>query len=518
VTEGRRPGQVCVDPKTECLTKRGWKKYTELLKEDEIYCFDPNLEKGIWSPLIGLAVYNWDDDVYTIQTDRMDCVTTSNHGWCVGNTSVRGYTRVEMKDLHTGHFIPNKVQLSYDAVSPKFHDAFVELVGWIITEGCFNVGERKENGKLRYRVIISQSKKKNKENCSKIYTCLKQAPFPFSTHEDKRGSEVIDFVISGEPARLLMEWFPEKKLTYKFINQLSTVQLELLYETMLRGDGSRFDPSDLSSQDVYYSSDKELADQFQMIAVLIGKATNQREGKPDLRILSHKKEYYGIINKVSCRREEQNKWRTLLKHRQLKHHKGVVWCPQTLTGTWIARRNGITYLTGNTSGVAIEQLATMAQTTIRLKARQLEGLIQRIGQKLIPRIFAYYTTDRIFNLVGNNGKPEKYLFQRQIIRDVIEKRGMSAFRDYQFKVVPTSSLAITKWQKGLIATQLFQLGLIDHEAALEALEWPNRDEMLKRMQEQPGEFERKKFPMRLPANLLRGGNKQTALQEPQVGK
>jgi hypothetical protein len=42
--------------------------------------------------------------------------------------------------------------------------------------------------------------------------------------------------------------------------------------------------------------------------------------------------------------------------------------------------------------------------------------------------------------------------------------------------------------------------------------------MLKRMQEQPGEFERKKFPMRLPANLLRGGNKQTALQEPQVGK
>jgi len=171
-----------------------------------------------------------------------------------------------------------------------------------------------------------------------------------------------------------------------------------------------------------------------------------------------------------------------------------------------------------TSGVAIEQLATMAQTTIRLKARQLEGLIQRIGQKLIPRIFAYYTTDRIFNLVGNNGKPEKYLFQRQIIRDVIEKRGMSAFRDYQFKVVPTSSLAITKWQKGLISTQLFQLGLIDHEAALEALEWPNRDEMLKRMQKQPGEFERKKFPMKLPANLLRGGNKQTALQEPQVGK
>jgi hypothetical protein len=70
----------------------------------------------------------------------------------------------------------------------------------------------------------------------------------------------------------------------------------------------------------------------------------------------------------------------------------------------------------------------------------------------------------------------------------------------------------------LIATQLYQLGLIDMEAALEALEWPNRDEMLQRMQEKPEEFQRKKYPMKLPANLLRGGNKQTALQEPQVGK
>jgi hypothetical protein len=556
VTEGRRPGQVCVDPQTECLTKRGWKKYNELLEKDEIYCFDQRTEVGMWSPLIGLAIYDWDDEMYSVKTDRMDCLVTPNHGWCVGNTSVPGYVRVEMKDIHTGHFIPNKVRLVDDAVLPKLHDAFVELVGWIVTEGCFNIGIRKENGKLRYRVIISQSRKSNEDNCKRIYRCLKQAPFNFSMYEDKRGSGVIDFTIHGEPARLLMEWLPEKKLTYNLINLLSVSQLELLYDTMLRGDGSRFDPTNVKSQDIYFSSDVELSNQFQMIATLLGKATNQREGKADLRVESHKKSYYGIINKVSCRREDQNKWRTLLKHREIQHYQGKVWCPQTLTGTWIARRNGITYLTGNTSGVAIESLAIMAQTTIRLKARQIESLIQRIGQKLIPRIFAYYTENRIFNLVGEKGGFQQYIFDREVIRQAVkaDSRGLGIFQDYQFRVVPASSLAMTKWQKGLIATQLFQMGAIDQEALLEAIEFQQREEIMERMesksqmipmeaivaalqgdpnsqnvmqriaqvmQKLQGKGKQgggKGAPAKLPSNLLRGVHRETGLQEPQIGK
>lgn len=172
-----------------------------------------------------------------------------------------------------------------------------------------------------------------------------------------------------------------------------------------------------------------------------------------------------------------------------------------------------------TSGVAIESLAVMAQTTIRLKARQIEGLIQRIGQKLIPRIFAYYTTDRVFNMVGGAGKVQKYLYERKRIREVIELNGMSAFQDYQFKVVPASSLAMTKWQKGLMATQLFQMGLIDAEAALDALEFPNRDEIMSRMQKNPQQFAAKGAPQKLPADMLRGSKvKEMGMQEPQMGK
>jgi hypothetical protein len=193
-----------------------------------------------------------------------------------------------------------------------------------------------------------------------------------------------------------------------------------------------------------------------------------------------------------------------------------------------------------TSGVAIESLATMAQTTIRLKARQIEALIQRMGQKLIPRIFQFYTTDRVFNFVGSHdGKINKYQFQRELIRQKLKKDGPSAFRDYILKVVPTSSLAMTKWQKGLMATQLYQLGLIDEKAALDTLEFPNREEIMKRMaqsqQQQmemaiaaqagggnggrvtpPKGFGRKNQPEKLPANALRGSpHKESGMQFPQ---
>jgi hypothetical protein len=224
----------------------------------------------------------------------------------------------------------------------------------------------------------------------------------------------------------------------------------------------------------------------------------------------------------------------------------------------IEKLSGITEVTEGrrpgqvTSGVAIESLAVMAQTTIRLKARQIEGLIQRMGQKLIPRIFAYYTADRIFNLVGEKGGFQQYKYEREKIRKVIKERGMSAFQDYQFKVVPTSSLAMTKWQKGLVATQLFQMGAIDQEALLEAMEYQNREVIMERM---AGESQKipmeiiaaaikgnpdeqgivKKIlmqlqkgggkkggggaPEKLPANLLRGSpHKETGMQLPQVGK
>jgi hypothetical protein len=538
VIEGRRPGQVCVDPETECLTKRGWKKFWELQDDDLLYSFDPETETGIWSPLLDLKVYDYEGPMYCIQTDRLDALVTPNHGWLVGTTNntsdkevhhrnrrstdsgwgIHKYQRIETKDLNSTHYIPACAPLNPSVTKKIFSDNFVELVGWIVTEGCFSITQR-ENGKLRHRCIISQSLKTNKENCYRIAKCLRRCGLVTDStmwgRVDPHG--VVSWTIEGDIAKSLMESFPQKRLTYEFISSLTSDQVRLLYKTMLLGDGS------LAEGDKYFSADPILADQFQMVATLAGYPTRLsiQQGKGS-RTGNHKRPWYSSnITTVSCRSENRIQWRNLLPKMKKINYRGKVWCPTVTTSVWLARRNGITYLTGNTSGAAIESLQIAASTAIRLKARQLEALQSRIGQKRISRIFQYYTEDRVFNLLGDDGKFHKYVWERDKVRRILEENNISitqAFQEFRYKIIPASSLAITKWQKGLVAMQLYQAGIIDGEEVLKILEWPNWEEVYARMKEKQvmGIEGVPKRPQKLPKSVLRGGHMETGLQFPQT--
>lgn len=527
VLEGKKPGQVCVDSETECLTKSGWKHYWELLVGDMIYTFNPLSERGEWSPLLDLKVYDWDKELYSVETNQLSCRVTPNHGWLVSTAngcwaSGEKYRRVETQDLNSTHVIPSKIRLdSKEAKSDLFSDAFVELVGWIVTEGCFSTTTR-ENGKPRYRVILSQSSTKNRENCAKISSCLyrcglKDRSNMFGRVATRDG--LVDWTIDGDIAKQLMDLFPFKRLTYEFVNQLTVSQLDILYETMLRGDGSREDG------DVYSSSDVILSEQFQMVAILSGHPTHLRRSATVMGSKSgkHKKPWYdSYMYRVSSRSDEWTKWRTLLPQMSKVPYHGKVWCPQTVTGTWVARRNGVSYLTHNTAGAALDTLATLASTVLRLKARQLEGLLERIGQKLISRIFEFFSDERIFNLAGDDGNYQQWVFNRAAIIAAYPGDSIrNAFQDYTFKVQPGSSLSMTKWQKGLLAFQLFQAKAIDREALLDAVEYPNRKAILARTLRKQMSGEE---PLggggkgqKISKQMLRGGRPEGAIQHPQMG-
>ncbi len=151
-----------------------------------------------------------------------------------------------------------------------------------------------------------------------------------------------------------------------------------------------------------------------------------------------------------------------------------------------------------TSGVAIESLQVASQAIIRLRARSFEQFLARIGQKLISRIFQFYTTDRVIKILGPDGNIREYEWVRKQIMDPILKyyegdyrqKLHSAFRDLQFKVVEGSSLAMNKIQKVMMAITFYRMGVIDEEALLEIAEWPHRKEILERkaqmMQQQQG--------------------------------
>lgn len=137
--------------------------------------------------------------------------------------------------------------------------------------------------------------------------------------------------------------------------------------------------------------------------------------------------------------------------------EGLIRLCDMLTGNADARGSE---RSGASASAALEGLQMARQTLVRSVARRLESVIERLGQKLISRIFQYFTADRMLFIIG----PEKdwipYAFQRELIlkrddgsmRPAKERETM--FRDFQFMVTPLSSLALTRVQRTMAALQL----------------------------------------------------------------
>jgi len=145
------------------------------------------------------------------------------------------------------------------------------------------------------------------------------------------------------------------------------------------------------------------------------------------------------------------------------------------------------------SGSAIEALQTAAMATIRLKSRLVESLLERVGQKFISRIFQYQDVDRLMWRLKSDNDFESFKFAAEVLRGKLPeakkflKNPKDAWKNFLFKIRPGSSLAMNNWQKSMMALQLYQAQpapLIDREAVLETLDWPNRTEIQRRLQEQ----------------------------------
>lgn len=140
----------------------------------------------------------------------------------------------------------------------------------------------------------------------------------------------------------------------------------------------------------------------------------------------------------------------------------------------------------NISGVALDALQIQAQSVVRLIARTLESWLERIFQQVLGLIWQYYCADRIMHLVDAAGDVLQFEFNRQkfLTGDDGNLLATDAWQDFEFKVLPGSSLASTRIQRGVMALNLRQAGLLAGVDVLRAAEWPNPEEAFQRAQEE----------------------------------
>jgi hypothetical protein len=160
---------------------------------------------------------------------------------------------------------------------------------------------------------------------------------------------------------------------------------------------------------------------------------------------------------------------------------------------------------GITSGVAIDSLQEAAQTRLRLKSRNMEVTLNSIGQMFLSRIMQYWTQPQFVSITSEGMPPEVFQFQiekegeasgwyKAKVKTYAENNGkmeptaeQKEFRTkglFDVKVTIGSNLPFAKKEKADRAIQLFQLGVVDMEEVLKAVEWPGMESVLRRMQEQ----------------------------------
>lgn len=368
--EGNTSGQVlsdkggnyydyCLDEETEALTRRGWTRWDEIAAGDEVLGVDPESGEGRWHKVESVyRRFRENREMVRFKGASLDAFTTPEHRWLT-RYGTSGRTHWTTSDaITTGDRIPLSVPPSHLPTEKTYDDAFVELVAWFWTEGSWR----------EFGAQLSQSERKNPENVvliSRVLTELYGEPGPVPrgpSSVNQAGPYWSTYVRSGSGVRLFdlskkvadelhQVCGPEKEVALEFLFALTADQLELFVSRSLLADGSCNKDrrrglarhSTLGERSEVLSQTSEARIRSWEIACVLA-------GQP---IVTHERRYGGktFWSTTVLKCDEVGPSRSVSKKGRAKvtreRYTGHVWCPQTELGSFVARRNGSIYLTGN---------------------------------------------------------------------------------------------------------------------------------------------------------------------------
>jgi len=236
---------------------------------------------------------------------------------------------IRADELKPSHSIPVSAEWEDDGDEPMSTD-WAELIGWYIAEGC--------ESRWPACVEMYQSHSANPEKVDRIRTLLKNVCAEYteaSADREWRGEtrRTVAWKITGFAATYLRQHCPGKQFPPGVL-RWSKRLLEALLDGLIDGDGHRRDDGRMS----FIQRSEICADTAQAIGVRLGYATMKTYRSTDTFTI-----YYTTKRLISFRGTAGygDDIGTM-------QYTGVVWCPRLPAGTWVARRNGRAFITGNT--------------------------------------------------------------------------------------------------------------------------------------------------------------------------
>ena len=323
----------CVDEQTECLTTAGWKRRADLAPGDVIFGVD-DTGMAVETPLLAVHTFPGRHAVTEFSNgNRFSMVVTDGHRHVVQNYDSRkkewGKPLIRAtSNLRDGHHL---MRVPATAIERDGGDVdFAALLGWIAAEGNY---ARFRNCKEKRNVRIAQSASHNPEYVAEIEHLLVALGGHYKRFDHPKNHDMVTFTLKKPLSTRVLEAMPEKLLTWKMAGEMSAPEMRALLDAFSKGDGHKLKEGGWA---IGQKQEQNLH-VLQAMAVLCGQnatmypAADREAGKVSQLYL-----------------HTQGK-RTMVKQltKTLTSVTDGVWCPETGTGTWIARRNGAVFVTGN---------------------------------------------------------------------------------------------------------------------------------------------------------------------------
>jgi hypothetical protein len=296
----------CVDEQTECLTKSGWKRHTDVVLGEDILTYNLKTHSREWRPVLGMFRAPYNGHLLRFAGKTIDLFCTLDHR-VVTTTGLK-----EARDCGISDRIP--LNGPYEHSEYEIPDKILKIIGWLVTDG--HTRKRTENG---WELVVYQKKEP-------YVTDIRDLLGSDCTEYVHPQTAVIQFYIKNPLKKEVLKYYRDRNDLFCLITQLSVRQLRILRDVMFSAEGCKCYGGTVREFHFFAQENLLVRDAYHTLLLLCGQTS--RMGKAGIYI-SHKPKAKMMRPKVE--------W-----------YEGVVWCPKTENDTWIMRRNGKIIPTGNT--------------------------------------------------------------------------------------------------------------------------------------------------------------------------
>ncbi len=345
--------EFCLSEDTEILAESGWRFHSDLRKGTKVVAYDLATDSCRIEAVRRVIRRHHSGEMVSLQTRSVDCLVTPDHRVVLRRSQrAKGRTKKYDWTFCQADRAPHQVELPGPRLLKGQHgldisDDFLRIVGWLLTDGSLHNRKRGRSG--RY-FTLSQSINTTKmgrllhremsEVLSRfgVGSTFRTVKRRVINGREVKKIRVRSWYLGSNLSDKIYHWLPhpflrkvDRRIPRTLIERCSPRQLELLFFSMLEGDGTSWDHRWKS---ISVGLGEGLADDFQEIATRIGISTTK-----------------GSIAPSFGRRQ----WRVYLRDRKSHYirrpvrlkYDGLVWDVTVPSGAFVARRNGRVFVTGN---------------------------------------------------------------------------------------------------------------------------------------------------------------------------